>query len=50
MTGRRSGREVRFAVEPAAMLSTAQWMAGLAAEWEVRLGALKRIAESEPGI
>jgi DNA-binding transcriptional ArsR family regulator len=47
VTGRRSGREVRFAAQPAAMMSTAQWMAGLAAEWEVRLGALKRIAESD---
>ncbi len=50
VTGGRSGREVRFAVQPAAMMSTAQWMAGLAAEWEVRLAALKRIAESDPGL
>ena len=48
VTGRRSGREVRFAVQPAAMMSTAQWMAGLAAEWDARLAAIRRIAESEP--
>ena len=46
--GRRSGREVRYAVRPDRLGRTARWMADLAAEWDNRLGAIKRIAESEP--
>jgi DNA-binding transcriptional ArsR family regulator len=43
---RRSGREVQFAVCPEPLSSTASWMARLAADWDTRLAAIKRIAES----
>jgi DNA-binding transcriptional ArsR family regulator len=46
--GRRSGREVRYAVRPDQLDRTARWMADLAAEWDTRLAAIKRIAESGP--
>jgi DNA-binding transcriptional ArsR family regulator len=42
----RSGREVRFAARPASLAATANWLAGLAAQWDARLAAIKRIAES----
>jgi len=42
----RWGREVRFAARPASLAATAGWLAGLAAEWDSRLAAIKRIAES----
>jgi DNA-binding transcriptional ArsR family regulator len=44
--GRRSGREVRFTVRPERLDATAQWLAGIASEWDARLAAIKRIAES----
>ena len=44
--GHRSGREVRYLVHPQPLDATAQWMADLAAEWDLRLHAIKRIAES----
>ena len=43
--GERRGREVRYAVRPERLDATARWMARLAAEWEQRLGRIKRIAE-----
>ncbi|MFI7705239.1 ArsR/SmtB family transcription factor [Nonomuraea sp. NPDC049480] len=46
VTGSRVGREVRYAVRPAALDATAQWMAALAADWDRRLAAIKRIAEA----
>ncbi|GAA1236125.1 metalloregulator ArsR/SmtB family transcription factor [Kitasatospora nipponensis] len=46
VAGRRSGREVRYVVSPQSLEATARWMAGLAAEWDVRLRAIKRLAES----
>lgn len=42
----RSGREVRFAVRPERLGSTAAWMANVAAEWDARLLAIKRLAEA----
>jgi DNA-binding transcriptional ArsR family regulator len=45
VAGRRVGREVRYAVQPAALDTTARWMATLAAEWDRRLATVKRIAE-----
>jgi DNA-binding transcriptional ArsR family regulator len=42
---RRLGREVRFAVRPERLDSTAHWMAQLASDWDARLTALKRLAE-----
>jgi DNA-binding transcriptional ArsR family regulator len=42
---RRQGREVRYSVRPERLDATARWMAGLAARWDARLAALKRMAE-----
>lgn len=43
---RRSGREVRFAVRPERLDATARWMARVAADWDSRLAAIKRLAEA----
>ncbi|MEV6960301.1 metalloregulator ArsR/SmtB family transcription factor [Streptomyces sp. NPDC051207] len=42
----RVGREVRYAVRPAALNATARWMAALAADWDRRLATIKRVAEA----
>jgi DNA-binding transcriptional ArsR family regulator len=42
----RVGREVRYALEPAALDATARWMAALAADWDRRLATIKREAEA----
>lgn len=47
--GRRSGREVRFTVLPERLDATARWLAAVASEWDARLAAIKRIAESAEG-
>jgi DNA-binding transcriptional ArsR family regulator len=44
--GRRSGREVRYAIRPQRLGAATRSMALLAAEWDARLLAIKRIAES----
>ncbi|HKG92305.1 MAG TPA: metalloregulator ArsR/SmtB family transcription factor [Gemmatimonadaceae bacterium] len=44
--GRRRGREVRYVVRPERLDATARWLASLAAEWDARLAAIKRIAEA----
>ena len=44
---RRQGREVRYRVRPERLEQTARWMAGLAAQWDQRLAAIKRLAEEE---
>lgn len=46
VSGRRMGREVRYAVRPAALDATARWMAALATDWDRRLAAIKRAAEA----
>ncbi|WP_405659098.1 ArsR/SmtB family transcription factor [Streptomyces sp. RK9] len=46
VSGNRVGREVRYAVRPAALDVTARWMAALAADWDRRLATVKRIAEA----
>jgi DNA-binding transcriptional ArsR family regulator len=46
VSGRRSGREVRYHVRPQRLEQAAQWVTQLASEWDVRLAAIKRIAES----
>jgi DNA-binding transcriptional ArsR family regulator len=46
VSGGRVGREVRYAVRPAALDATAQWMATLAADWDRRLANIKRAAEA----
>ncbi|MCM2416985.1 metalloregulator ArsR/SmtB family transcription factor [Streptomyces sp. RKAG293] len=46
VSGGRVGREVRYAVRPAALNATARWMSALAADWDHRLANIKRIAEA----
>jgi DNA-binding transcriptional ArsR family regulator len=41
----RQGRDVRFRVQSGGLAVTAHWLAALAAEWDDRLAAIKRIAE-----
>jgi DNA-binding transcriptional ArsR family regulator len=43
---RRRGREVRYAVRPQRLDAAARSMASVAAAWDKRLGAIKRIAEA----
>jgi DNA-binding transcriptional ArsR family regulator len=43
---RRRGREVRYAVRPQRLDAAARSMAQVAAEWDARLAAIKRIAEA----
>lgn len=43
---RKSGREVRYHVRPERLDEAAQWISRLASEWDTRLAAIKRIAES----
>jgi DNA-binding transcriptional ArsR family regulator len=45
--GVRRGREVRYSVRPERLDATARWLAGLAAEWDARLAAIKRLAETD---
>lgn len=46
VSGSRVGREVRYAVRPAALDATARWMAALATDWDRRLATIKRAAEA----
>jgi DNA-binding transcriptional ArsR family regulator len=46
VSGGRVGREVRYAVRPAALDATARWLAALAADWDRRLATIKRVAEA----
>jgi DNA-binding transcriptional ArsR family regulator len=46
VSGSRAGREVRYAVRPAALDATARWMAALAADWDRRLANIKTVAEA----
>jgi DNA-binding transcriptional ArsR family regulator len=46
VTGQRQGREVRYEVRTSPLTATADWLAALAAQWDQRLAAIKRIAES----
>lgn len=43
----KRGREVRYEVQPQRLSETARWMEDLAAAWDVRLAALKRLAEGD---
>ena len=45
--GARRGREVRYTVRPDRLDATAGWLVGLAAEWDARLAAIKRLAETD---
>jgi ArsR family transcriptional regulator, cadmium/lead-responsive transcriptional repressor len=42
----REGREVRYAIRPERLDAAARAMAGVAADWDRRLSAIKRIAET----
>jgi DNA-binding transcriptional ArsR family regulator len=44
--GGRQGREVRYAVRPERLDLAARSLAGVASQWDQRLLAIKRIAES----
>jgi DNA-binding transcriptional ArsR family regulator len=44
--GRRRGREVRYVVRPKQLGAATRSMTRVAAEWDERLAAIKRIAES----
>jgi DNA-binding transcriptional ArsR family regulator len=46
VAGRRAGREVLYRARPERLTDAAGWMTDLAARWESRLDAIKRIAES----
>jgi DNA-binding transcriptional ArsR family regulator len=46
VAGSRVGREVRYAVQPAALDETARWMSALAVDWDRRLATIKHIAEA----
>jgi DNA-binding transcriptional ArsR family regulator len=46
VAGRRQGREVRYAVRPERLDDAAEAMAAVAAQWDRRLAAIKRLAES----
>jgi DNA-binding transcriptional ArsR family regulator len=41
----RVGREVRYTVQPEQLEAAAHWMSQLAAQWDTRLRAIKRLAE-----
>ena len=44
--GRRLGRDVRYAIRPQRLDDATRAMAQVAADWDARLAAIKRIAES----
>src|SRR5205085_1155949 len=44
--GRRRGREVRYAIRPQRLDAATRAMAQVAEDWDARLSAIKRIAES----
>lgn len=46
VTGARAGREMRYHLRPERLTATADWLAGLAAEWDRRLHAIKYLAET----
>lgn len=45
VTSSKHGRDVRFAIRTDGLALTADWLAALAADWDTRLAAIKRIAE-----
>jgi DNA-binding transcriptional ArsR family regulator len=45
----RQGREVSYVARPEGLAATARQLAGLAAEWDRRLGEIRQIAESQRG-
>jgi DNA-binding transcriptional ArsR family regulator len=49
VAGHRQGREVRYRVRPERLSATARWIDQVAASWDARLAAIKRIAEAGAG-
>jgi DNA-binding transcriptional ArsR family regulator len=45
VSGCRVGREVRYALRPAALDAAARWIVSLAVRWDRRLAAVKHVAE-----
>jgi DNA-binding transcriptional ArsR family regulator len=45
VSSRRSGREARFELDPAPLADAAAWLGAIGAEWDERLGALRRALE-----
>jgi DNA-binding transcriptional ArsR family regulator len=46
VTSTKHGRDVRFDVRTDRLTQTADWLAALATQWDRRLAAIKRLAES----
>ncbi|WP_405019904.1 metalloregulator ArsR/SmtB family transcription factor [Kitasatospora sp. NBC_00070] len=46
VVGSRVGREVRYSLRPTGLDATTRWMSSLAADWDRRLAAIKRVAET----
>ena len=45
VTGRKTGREMRYAARLEPLADAARWMDAVAAEWDARLARIKRLAE-----
>ena len=48
VTSRRVGRERRYTVRPEALTAAARYLMLVAARWDTRLAAIKRLAELPP--
>lgn len=49
LTTQRSGREVRYVIDPATLTAASDWLDARARAWDRQLAALKRAAEA-PGM
>lgn len=47
LTTDRVGREVRYAIDPAALDAASHWLDSRARQWDAQLAALRRAAESD---
>lgn len=45
VVGHKTGREVRYAVQPERLDTAARWLAKVASDWDRRLATIKRLAE-----
>lgn len=48
VSGRRQGKEMRYAVRSDRLTATARWLTAVATEWDRRLAAIRRLAEAGP--